>query len=377
MKKDVPVDAIYLDFKKAFDSVPHERLLTKLHGYGIRGNIFNWVRDFLSNRSQYVTINDQSSTSSEVTSGVPQGSVLGPTLFIYFINDLPTLVSVFLNIFADDTKIYYPIRSLLDRDVLQQTIDCLVEWSKIWQLEFNGGKCKVLHVGKHNPNYTYFISEDGVRKELESILSEKDLGIHVDPLLSFEGHINSVVKKARSISALIIKTISFKSKDIMVPLFKALVRPILEYGNVVWKPYKRKHINQIEAVQRQFTKCVVGMRDKGYEERLKELRLPSLEYRRLRGDMIETYKITHDYYDSLTTDSLFTLSDTNTRSHRFKLTKPRVNTNLFLNFFTNRVINKWNGLPCKVVEAESLNSFKNYIDKHFSDFIYAIDFNVD
>ena len=83
--------------------------------------------------------------------------------------------------------------------------------------------------------------------------------------------------------------------------------------------------------------------------------------------MIETYKITHDYYDSLTTDSLFTLSDTNTRSHRFKLTKPRVNTNLFLNFFTNSVINKWNGLPCKVVEAKSLNSFKNYIDKHFDD----------
>lgn len=140
------------------------------------------MKDFLSNRSQYVTINDQSSTSSEVTSGVPQGSVLGPTLFIYFINDLPTVVSVFLKIFADDTKIYYPIRSLLDRDVLQQTIECLVEWSKIWQLEFNGGKCKVLHIGKHNPNYSYFISEDGVRKELESILSEKDLGVHVDPL---------------------------------------------------------------------------------------------------------------------------------------------------------------------------------------------------
>ena len=163
----------------------------------------------------------------------------------------------------------------------------------------------------------------------------------------------------------------------MVPLFKALVRPILEYGNVVWKPSKRKHINQLESIKRHFTKCVVGMREKGYEERLKELRLPSLEYRRLRGDMIETYKITHNYYDSLTTNSLFTLSETNTRSHKFKLLKPRVNTNIFLNFFTNRVINKWNGLPCKVVEADSLNSFKNYIDNYFKDFIYAIDFNVD
>ena len=97
-------------------------------------------------------------------------------------------------------------------------------------------KCKVLHIGTNNPQYEYFISEDGVFKKLESTTSEKDLGIFVDPLLSFEDHINSIVKRARSISGLVIRTITFKSKEIMVPLFKALVRPILEYGNVVWCP---------------------------------------------------------------------------------------------------------------------------------------------
>ena len=199
----------------------------------------------------------------------------------------------------------------------------------------------------------------------------------MDPLLSFEEHINNIVKKARSISGLIIRTITFKSKEIMVPLFKALVRPILEYGNVVWSPNKRKHIDLIESIQRNFTKCVFGMRGLTYEERLKALCLPSLEYRRLRGDFIETYKITHNHYDQLTTNKLLTPTESNTRSHKFKLLKPRVKTNIFLHFFTNRIINKWNGLPCNIVEAESINCFKNLIDSYFKDFIYAIDFNFD
>jgi len=170
---NVPVDAIYLDFKKAFDTVPHERLLTKLHGYGVRGNIFNWVKDFLTGRTQHVSINDKLSSISNVTSGVPQGSVLGPTLFIYFINDLPTVITTFIKIFADDTKAYFPIKSVKDHEELQLTLESLVEWSKIWQLEFNGGKCKVLHIGKNNPRYNYKIPQDGVTIDLQEIVCEK------------------------------------------------------------------------------------------------------------------------------------------------------------------------------------------------------------
>ena len=118
---NIPVDAIYLDFAKAFDTVPHQRLLTKIYGYGIRGNVFNWIQDFLTDRIQHVNINNQCSSSSQVTSGVPQGSVLGPTLFIYFINDLPTVVTTLLKIFADDTKVYHHIRNDADREELQHT----------------------------------------------------------------------------------------------------------------------------------------------------------------------------------------------------------------------------------------------------------------
>ena len=294
LDNNVPVDAIYLDFRKAFDAVPHLRLINKLYGYGIRGQLLEWIKDFLSERYQYVTINDKSSKKCPVTSGVPQGSVLGPTLFIYYINDLPTVVTALIKIFADDTKAYKAIRSLIDKNILQKSIDNMVEWSDIWQIGFNGSKCKVLHIGKNNPCYEYTIKENGVTKTLDTTESEKDLGVFIDPLLSFKDHILFIVKKARSLSGLIIRSIEYKCIDNMVPLFKSIVRPILETSEAVWNPYMRKFIDMVESVQRHFTKYVIGMRDLSYEERMKSLKLPSLEFRRFRGDMIEIFKICHN-----------------------------------------------------------------------------------
>ena len=368
---------MYLDFRKAFDTVPHERLLNKLHGYGVRGQLLDWIRDFLKDRSQYVTINDKSSSKIPVTSGVPQGSVLGPTLFIYFINDLPSLISIFIKIFADDTKAYLPILSNADRIILQKTIDDMVHWSKIWQLHFNGSKCKVLHLGKNNPCYKYTIEDDNVIKDLEVTVLEKDLGVHVDPLLSFENHISITVKKVRSLSGLIIRSFSFKTIDIMLPIYISKVRLILEYANVVWMPYKRKHIDLIESVQRHFTRYIIGMKEMRYEDRLKSLKLYSLEYRRFRGDMIEVFKMCHGHYDPITTKTLLTYNNkSNTRTNDFKLLKNRVNSTQFLNFFTNRVINPWNKLPREAVNAGSINAFKKHIDHIYREHLYSTNFEI-
>ena len=207
-------------FRKAFDTVPHERLLSKLNGYGIKGNIFNWIKDFLKDRYQFVNINDNVSSKDPVTSGVPQGSVLGPTLFIYYINDLPSVVLSLIKIFADDTKAYRPIYSLRYNLHLQQSINNMVDWSKIWLLGFNGSKCKVLHVGKNNPNFKYTIEENSKIIDLKVTVCEKDLGVHIDPFLSFDEHITTIIKLARCLSGLIIRTITFKTRDIMVPLFQ-------------------------------------------------------------------------------------------------------------------------------------------------------------
>ena len=376
LDKNVPVDAVYLDFRKAFDTVPHERLLSKLHGYGIRGQLLDWIKDFLKDRSQYVTINDKSSGKIPVTSGVPQGSVLGPTLFIYFINDLPSIISIFIKIFADDTKAYLPILSNADRIILQKTIDDMVHWSKIWQLHFNGSKCKVLHLGKNNPCYKYTIEDDNVIKDLEVTILEKDLGVNVDPLLTFENHITITVKKVRSLSGLIIRSFTFKTKDIMIPIYTSKIRLILEYANVVWMPYKRKYIDLIESVQRHFTRYIIGMKEMRYEDRLKSLNLYSLEYRRFRGDMIEVYKMCHGHYDPITTKTLLTYNKSNTRNNDFKLLKHRVHSTQFLKFFSNRVINPWNKLPREAVNAGSVSAFKNCIDYIYREHLYSTNFEI-
>ena len=177
---------------------------------------------------------------------------------------------------------------------------------------------------------------------------------------------------------MILRSITSRSSDILIPLYKALVRPILEYASVVWCPYLKKDKERIEMVQRHFTKNVEGLNTLSYTKRLKKLNLPTLEFRRLRGDLIETYKITHNIYDPLTTNSLFNYEfDKRTRSHPFKLHKTRFNTSKFQNFFTNRVINVWNALPKLLVTAESLNTFKNRLDLHFHEYKFISDIKIE
>ena len=382
LDNNIPTDAIYLDLSKAFDTVPHQRLLNKLKGYGIGGKVLSWISDFLTDRSQYVSVNGSCSSKIPVFSGVPQGSVLGPILFIYYINDLPSVTDCNLKIFADDTKAYSPINSIDDRNKLQICINNLNNWTEKWLLKFNSSKCKVLHIGENNPQHDYYITVDGKSVKLETTTSEKDLGVYIDPNLTFVDHINTTVSKARSLSGLINYTITFKSSDIMIPLYKAFIRPVLEYANSVWYPYLRKFINMIERVQRQFTKRIIGMKDYDYHRRLRLLNLPSLEYRRVRGDMLQVYKICQGLYDPTTTKNLINLTtDINddsctTRNNSFKMTKIRPNYIQYKYFFTNRIINLWSSLPESIVSASTTNSFKNKLDLHLKDYKYTTNFNL-
>ena len=252
----MPTDVAYLDFRKAFDAVPHKRLLFKLSKYGIKGELLSWIKDFLSERSQFVKINNAKSSTCPVTSGVPQGSVLGPMLFVYFINDLPDVCTVPTKIYADDTKAFSQIKTDEDRAMLQHSIDQMYRWTQEWQLLFNQSKCKILHIGENNPKYKYYIGEGANRREIETSVIEKDLGVLVDNELNFESHIDYVIKRASSKKAQILRNFTFRSKKVLVPLFKTIVRPILEYANTVWDSSYRNQINLIEAVQRKFTKHI-------------------------------------------------------------------------------------------------------------------------
>ena len=171
-----------------------------------------------------------------VSSGVLQGSVLGPILFIYFINDMPSVTKEDMNLFADDAKAFNEIQLKKDHEDLQTCIDALVKWSIKWGMGFNGCKCKIMHMGKHNPKYPYTISDGTNTHTLEETTCEKDLGVYVDNALSFDDHINLTTKKARRCAGMLLRSIGFKTVNILVPLFKSLVRPILEYANTVWSP---------------------------------------------------------------------------------------------------------------------------------------------
>ena len=194
--------------------------------------------------------------------------------------------------------------------------------------------------------------------------------------LSFEYHILDTVKRANKVVGMLSRYIEYKDKEIMVPLFKSLVRSILEYGNVVWCPYLKKHINLLENIQRRFTKRIEGFGSLDYETRLQCLKLPSLEFRRIRGDMIEVFKILRGFYDPVTTKSLLEINKSNTRGHPYKLTKTSFSSTSFQSFFTNRIINFWNSLPTDVVTSGTINIFKNALDKHWAQYMYKIDFEI-
>ena len=367
LDEDGNIDVIYTDFKKAYDSVPHIRLMKKVENAGIRGSVLGWIEAFLSDRKQRVKIGSTKSEWAEVKSGIPQGTVLGALLFLIYINDLPEKVkSAIIKLFADDAKIYKHIQDAADGDSLQEDINAACEWTDDWQLLFHPDKCKVLRLGKSNNKQMYTIrDQDGRTHNVNESDGEKDLGVIIDSKLKFEQHVNKKVAKANSILGIIKRSFKNLDSETFRFLYKALVRPILEYGQPAWTPFYEREADTLEAVQRRATCLVASIKDQPYCDRLRHLKLPTLKHRRFRGDMIYTYKIlTNQIY----TDKpiLELKKDSVTRGHKFKLEKPRVETTLRQKFFTNRVIEPWNKLPASIIDAPSTNAFKNRFDAAWS-----------
>ena len=353
-----PVDVIYLDFAKAFDKVPHKRLIKKLEAHGISGKISKWISTWLSNRKQRVQLNGFMSDWIDAISGVPQGSVLGPILFLIFINDIDNDLNCKISKFADDTKIARKICTDADAKLLNQDLQLLVNWSDRWQMEFNKDKCVVMHIGATNNKHPYIMGN----KILNSTNMERDLGVLIESNCKVSEQCIKAVKKANSMLGLINRKIKYKSKDVITRLYKALVRPHLEYCIQAWNPYLQKDIHLLEGVQRRALKLINGFKYISYEQRLDKTGLTTLEERRVRGDLIEVFKIANGL-DKLDFDRFFKKSSSNyLRGHSCKLVKGRSRLNVRQNFFTNRVINRWNALPEHVVAAPNVNIFKNRYD---------------
>ena len=360
----LPFDTLYLDFRKAFDSVPHARLTYKLGKYGVTGKLNIWIEDFLRDRKQRVCINGNKSTLLNVTSGVPQGSVLGPVLFLIFVNDLPGVLVTNCKIFADDTKLSHPILSLVDQSCVQNDLDKLTQWSNDWLLSFNSKKCKVMHFGKKNPCFQYYMNGDLI----DTVSEEKDLGVLFTENLSFSKHISNAAAKANRVLGLIRRSFSYITKESFLVLYKSYVRPHLEYCVQAWSPYLQRDKDILEKVQRRATKIVPGFEHLSYEERLKEFGLTTLEDRRIRGDLIEMYKLLKGF-ENVDYNTFFEFREyTGLRGHSSTLKMSRSNLNVRKYFFSNRAITLWNSLPDYVVSSSSIDNFKNNYDWHYFGF---------
>ncbi|KAL5254842.1 hypothetical protein ACHWQZ_G014322 [Mnemiopsis leidyi] len=295
LDEGVPVDLLYFDFSKAFDTVPHFRLLSKLEGFGIKGKVLEIIKDFLTERTMRVCVEGQWSEVKHVLSGVPQGSVLGPLLFILYVNDLPDIVKNKIKLFADDLKLICNAndnRSIAD-DILELEI-----WESIWGLKFNPSKCKVVHVHfNNNPNVKY--SLNGV--ELEVSAQEKDLGVITHSSLLWNEQIKTSVSKANQMICWVVRNLINREKNVMLAIYKALIRPHLEYCVQLWNPVVA-HGNwgtvlELESVQRRFTRLIDEVGTLPYSRRLEILNLTTLAERRIRGDLIEAFKATSGLTD--------------------------------------------------------------------------------
>ena len=284
-----PIDILYLDLAKAFNTVPPKRLLEKLEAHGIGGKLLQWIDASLLDRRQPVIVGGSRSGWEPVPSGVPQGSVLAPLLFIIYVNDLPAMLSFEIKMPADDSKLYIPICLLTDPPAIQDDLNAAVCWASKWQLAFNAAKCKVLHIGHQNRHYPYTLRGT----TLENTVTEKDLGVFIDAEQKFRKQAAAEVTKASQMMAVMYRSFQLLDRSTLPILYKTLFRPHLEYGNIIWGPFNRADRQLVERVQRRATKMIPELRHMPYPLRLKALKVPSLYHWRRRGDMVSVYQLFH------------------------------------------------------------------------------------
>lgn len=352
------IDVIYLDFAKAFDSVDHSILLRKVRLTGVPSTISDWLGNYLADRSFHVRVQGSKSEVNHAPCGVPQGSILGPLLFLIFINDITEDLDCEIVIFADDIKVWISISTDQAGETLQCIVDRIHGWTLRNRLPLNVKKCTVLHINQKSPR-TYHIN--GVA--LTPTTTQRDLGTIIASDLSCSPNAAILARKANSMARLVTRNMGSIHPNYFPPIFCSLIRPHLETNIQAAAPFLQKDINLLENVQRRATKRVMGLSRLSYPERLRRLNMFSLEHRRLRGDMILTHKI-------LSTAShpcapLLNISNkTHLRGHSLKLDHLPSRLRIRHQSFAVRVPRYWNLLPAYVISAKTTREFKLRFDSY-------------
>jgi hypothetical protein len=347
MDNGIQCDIAFLDFAKAFDTVHHKLLLYKLSKYGIKGELLKWFESYVSNRKQFVVIDGIESTICSVTSGVPQGSVLGPFLFLIFINDLPLCIErATMALFADDSKLFMPIITQNDHEIFNDQIKKCHTWSSMWKMKFNVSKSYIMSMTnrQHVSVFDYVLGNT----ILEHVNVLRDLGVLVTSNLSWSDHIINIKAKAMRNLGFIKRTLGYKSPlQARKLLYLSLVRSHLLYCSQIWSPLMRRDVLSMESVQRSASKYLTNYQDISYVERLKILGLIPLSYLRDLHTLLLFFNILHNRLD-IDTDRYFISKNAQPpallrpyRRHLFRTEKGR-------QFFTNRVLLLWDAIPVHI-----------------------------
>ena len=369
------VDVVYLDFSKAFDLVSHRILIEKLRLLGFDEQLIVWIRAFLVNRSMAVRVNGKVSEEVPVGSGVPQGSVLGPLLFLVYVNHIARDVVGQWTAFADDFKLSmaYSRNSTdgLNHTGLQADLDSLCQASRAWNLRLNSKKCVVMRfgaVGMSKQESNYIVNN----QRLKFVNVYKDLGVRVDVRLRFHEHVNVTCGKAAGLMNSLLRSTICRSSEFMVTLWVSHIRPIIEYGSCVWNVGYLQDRRRLESLLRRWTREVDGLGALDYVTRLKTLKLYSVSGRLLRSDLTKVWKCFHQEEDSGLLSIVELANNVGTRGNVFKLAVPITRTEMGRRKFGARVVFEWNSLPTSVVELCNISTFKKKMDEALGDKLFEI-----
>jgi hypothetical protein len=363
------IDVSILDFSKAFDTVPHIRLLRKLDHYGIRGPLLNWTKSFLMGRTQSVIVDGARSSEVAVESGVPQGTVMGPLLFLLHINDLPSKVSTGTRcrLFADDCLLYRVIHSIDDQLCLQKDLKALEQWADDWGMRFNASKCYIMIINRGRSHLPHLYELGGVI--LKSVESEKYLGVLISHDMSWSPHIGKIQAKANQKLGFIKRNLRGSPQACRKLAYIALVRAGMEYAGSVWDPHLNKDKDKLEKVQRRAVRWITRTHDTttSVTSLMKKLNMDTLEERRRSQRLVFLYKILNGHVAVPTDQIDLVLSDRPVRgtSTKQKLLILRSNTTELQKSYTPRTIPQWNSLPQSVTSASSISAFKSSL-QHMS-----------
>ena len=358
------VDVGILEMSKAFDKVPHERLAFKLHRYGIRGSVLTWLQSFLRGRSQQVVLDGYYSTPCDVISGVPQGSVLGPTLFLIYINDIVDGIQSNIRLFADDCLVYRCISSPTDQCILQEDLNRLSTWAATWQMDFNVSKCNIMQFSNARCKSSFSYIMHGL--PLCIVDHHSYLGVVLDHKLSWEPHQNYISNKVNRLLAFLNRNLPRANQCLREYSYKQLVLPVLDYCATIWDPHYQNSIHRIEMLQNRAARFVFNRPWRRHyhdsvSSMISTMNWQSLRIRRRNARLILLYKIFHDY-QTIPHQYLPTPAPLNTRSsHNQKLQHYQSRTNVYKFSFFPRTVPEWNDLTSDQVSALNLEQFKTSI----------------